>query len=698
MWFVVCGVGTAALADVRGRVVSAAGVPVEHARVDDVDGGAHAFSDAQGAFELRGSEVPLQLVVSHPRFHAQIVELGIEDTGELEVVLVVKQEIFEEIVVSANPSEAGFAPVSVAATTLAPTETPVPPSTLTEAIVEVPGVSENGQGGLFQVFSIRGISRHRVLTLVEGARIVSDRRAGVSASFLEPLLLDKIDVVQGPSSTYYGSGALGGVVQLFPRRYEHLDVRAGYESQGDENYQVLGWGKDGWSLGLARRDAGSAENPEGGVIPSGFSQISGTLRRSWESKKYDWDVLVIGSAGRDIEKASTDFPERVTLYPEENHLIARFSLVADVGWSLAANVHPNDLRTDVLRVGESRSLVRNESTELGATWQQRYDTAGSSSVAVGVDYFGRRGVNSRESVTDISEAGSGETESLQTLDDAEEDQLGGYGAVEWNWGKATAVTGLRATWERQVNADEPSRDDQSLSGFFGIVAPVGKGFELTGNVGSGLRFPTLSERFFSGTTGRGGIIGNPDLEPERSLSLDFGVRWFGERLFVTGYIHHTEIDDYIERIEIEPDLLTFINLVSGEIQGVELFGSYAIRPSLNLTFGGHLLSGENDLGEPLADVPADRLELGGNGQHGRWGWRARFEYRDSRGDPGPGEKAIPSANLLSGNVSYRVSPDLSISVTGANLLDESYFNSADRKVPLAAGRSVGFGLSYSPSP
>ena len=43
---------------------------------------------------------------------------------------------------------------------------------------------------------------------------------------------------------------------------------------------------------------------------------------------------------------------------------------------------------------------------------------------------------------------------------------------------------------------------------------------LSAELASGQRFPTLTERFFSGTTGRVQVIGNPDLDPEETLGLD----------------------------------------------------------------------------------------------------------------------------------------------------------------------------------
>ena len=88
--------------------------------------------------------------------------------------------------------DTNYAPVSVAAAVVSPDDAAAP-RTLTEMVSEVPAVAENGQGGMFQNYSVRGVSRQRVLTLVAGMRIVSERRAGVSASFVDPALMRSVD-------------------------------------------------------------------------------------------------------------------------------------------------------------------------------------------------------------------------------------------------------------------------------------------------------------------------------------------------------------------------------------------------------------------------------------------------------------------------------------------------------------------------
>jgi iron complex outermembrane receptor protein len=680
----------AILAAVEGWVLTSAGQPVEHARVALVDGSAELFTDPKGEFRFASVEPPAEIDVSHPRFETR--RLTLSGAGPAEIRLKPKQEIYEEIAVSANRGEQGFSPVSVASAVLDPTQAVTPPTTLTELVAEIPGVAENGQGGIFQTYSIRGVSRQRVLTLLSGMRIVSERRAGVSASFLDPLLVRSVDILRGGSSTYYGSGALGGVVQLFPRQFEGWSVQMGYESQGNENYQVLGWGGGrGWSLGLARRDAGNGETPGGGELNSAFGQSSATLQKRWSAKGYDLRFEAVASAGRDIAKASTDAPERTTVYPEENHLLLRFAVRSPADWTLEVWVHPNDLETRVTQADVERTDLSNEAFDLGVNWQKQLPLGPGSSARLGLDYFGRRGV---EAVEVARHASDRVITQQTTLDDAREDEAGAYGVVEWNKGRAVLLAGGRIVWQSQANGDRPAAEDTAVSAFAGLVLPVGSGFELAANLGSGLRFPALSERFFSGVTGRGLVEGNPGLDPERSLTTDVGLRWYGNRLFLAGYVFRNEIDDYIERVETATDLLTFVNLLEGAIQGVELEGHYRFDSRWSLSFGGHLLEGRSEASEPLVDVPADRFYLGGDWQAGRWRWQGRWEERWEKTDFGSGEKPIPSASLLSAALHFDWRKGLSFSLGGRNLLDEAYFNSADRKVPLAPGRSLAIGLSW----
>ncbi len=687
----------AVAAAVAGRVVGSKGAPVDGARVEDTSSGATAFTDARGRFALADAAPPLVVRVSHPRYFEREVEIDAAPGRPLEIELEAKQQIFEEVVVSASRGEGVSAPISIAATLVEPGAAAVEPATLTELVATVPGVAENGQGGIFQTYSVRGVARQRVLTLFSGMRIVGERRAGVSASFVDPLLLRSVDVVRGPSSTYYGSGALGGVVQLFPRTFEGAAAEAGWRGAGDETFLVAGWGDDRWSLGLARRESARGRTPAGGTLNDAFEQTSAVLEREWTGGRRTWSLLAVASEGRDIGKSSTEFPERVTLYPRESHLLVKLAVASDSGWRLEAFAHPNDLETrveDAPGSGGGGSAVDNQAFDYGLNWQRELELRPGVTSRLGVDLFGRRSVTADEVEREPLAGGGFATARSRTLDGAREEEAGLYGAVEWQLGQATLLAGGRLAWQGQENGGRERGDDTAWSAFGGLVLPLGGGFELAANAGRGLRFPSLGERFFSGTTGRGTVIGNRDLDPERSLNLDLGLRWFGESLYLTGYVFRTEIHDYIERVEVEPDVLAFVNLTSGEIVGVELEGHLRIGPAWDLRFGAHALEGRDVADRPLADVPADRLFLGAGWRRGRWRADGRWEARAAKSDPGSGEKAIPAAHLVSLSVAFDWSERLALTVGGRNLLDEEYFNSADRKVPLSPGRALSAGIAW----
>lgn len=685
---------------VEGRVMSRGGIAIEHARVEVVEGGVELFTDARGTFRLECS-LPCLLLVSHPRFDSEAVE--VRTAGEpLAISLSPKQALFEEIDVTAGRSGDHFAPLSVTSTVIHPEDDPSAPSTLTEIVEGVAGVAENGQGGLFQVYSIRGISGHRVMTLIDGMPITSERRAGVSASFLDPLLIDSVDVLRGPSSTYYGSGALGGVVQIFPRRSSGFFLDTGYSGFGDERHLALGWGDhdekgNGWSFALAHRTADDDEAADGTALNNEFQQTSAVLARDWQTGDKAWQLVVVPTYGHDIGKPNTDFPDRVTDYPRERHLLAKIGVTSSNGWSAHLFAHPNDLETEVLRVGDRLSTVVNESLELGGSFLKEW--AGSSarsgvSGRIGVDYYARRGVSATETVEPL---GGGPGTVTRSLDDASLDNLAGFGSVRWGWGSSTWQSGVRFTWEQQDNEGvqgAESRDDNAWTAFVGVVQPVGKGFELTANLGTGLRFPTLSERFFVGTTGRGQVIGNPGLDPEESVNVDAGLRWFGKKTFWSAQIFSQEVDDYIERITLDDGRRTFVNLSSGTIEGFELEGFYTVDEHWQLLWSGHWLEGESDDGLPLADIPSNRLRLGGVYRQGPWEGRLSLQYRADKDDPSSGEVPLEEAWLVDASLRWELNEGIALTLRGRNLLGEEYRNSADDKVTIAPGRSVGLSLSW----
>ena len=91
---------------------------------------------------------------------------------------------------------------------------------ITDAIAEEPGVYRQATNRGSDTVYLRGLIGPENLILVDGIRFnQATFRTGPNQylATLDPWALDRIEVVRGPGSILYGSGAMGGVVQLFPR-------------------------------------------------------------------------------------------------------------------------------------------------------------------------------------------------------------------------------------------------------------------------------------------------------------------------------------------------------------------------------------------------------------------------------------------------------------------------------------------------
>ena len=86
------------------------------------------------------------------------------------------------------------------------------PSTPSDLLRDVPGVDfSGGPRRTGEVPSIRGLSGDNVLILLDGAR-QSFISGHDGRFFIDPELISTVEVVRGPASSLYGSGAVGGVL------------------------------------------------------------------------------------------------------------------------------------------------------------------------------------------------------------------------------------------------------------------------------------------------------------------------------------------------------------------------------------------------------------------------------------------------------------------------------------------------------
>jgi vitamin B12 transporter len=117
-------------------------------------------------------------------------------------------------------------------------------NTLTDALVGIPGVRVSpagGPGGQASVF-VRGSNSNHVLVLRDGMPINDPSEATGAFNFGVDTLSDieRIEVVRGPMAALYGSGAIGGVINMISRRGRNEGVLLEGDLAGGAPAQVRG--------------------------------------------------------------------------------------------------------------------------------------------------------------------------------------------------------------------------------------------------------------------------------------------------------------------------------------------------------------------------------------------------------------------------------------------------------------------------
>lgn len=693
-------------------LVSSNGRPLAGAHVTVVGLPGSWIADGQGLVDLDPTpDLPVVLIVARADGVALKPMTLVEWAEEPPQTLVIGAIGGTVEVVSAVISDLELPPAAVA-TILGREELDQRvPTSLSDVMATVPGAGRGGEGRSV-VPSLRGLPKHRTLILLDDGRVVTERRAGASATFLDPDTLGEIEVIRGPGSVAYGSDAFGGIIRArsrMPSPYpDGIGVR--YALEGAQG--MPGWGAaadvemplagGGFLLGAHVRDYSDYSSPEGEVfdtrwetwgIRAGWQRVigRGVLRMSWRSDR-----------ARDVGKPSPESKTKRRFYPLEDsdRLNLAFEQPLSGDWkrlsvSVAWDRYQLVLNKDDLDPG-SQPTERAQSDTRANDMEMRLEverSLGSSRLVLGANITSRYGL---ESLNTGFEAGpDGQLQEIfseKAIKDAENQDYGLFAALHGSLGPVRLSGGLRLDLVRTSNSGgyfgDHSTSDEAVSGYVGAGIELVDNLELTLQLARGFRDPLLSDRYYRGETGRGFITGNPGLDPETANQFDLALRYRSGTWNVGGSAYLYRIRDMVERYKIDDDYF-FRNRGEGEIRGIELEAARSLSDSLSLHLGAWWLDGEvRDDGSPVDDIPAPGVSLvlrDSKPEGLRWMIRgAAFARHD---DPGPSEQIIPGYAVLDGAIGWAFSEKIQLQLLGRNLFDRTYLGSADEDAVLAPGRS-----------
>jgi len=694
------------------RLLNAAGDPVPYAQVTVVGRTGAVTTDAEGLFTLSPEPpAPFELAVFDQAGVVlgliRVASLGNEGVRSLYLPPIEKVEVN----VRGGVAPSTLAPPAAAATVVSRKDNQKRrPSQLTGIIAEAPGAGNVGAGHA-TVPSVRGLARGRTLVLLDNGRVTTERRAGPSATFLDPFVVENVEIVRGPGSVVYGSDPFGGIIHATTPSPSPEEFKGQVQAAaGTGENQLSGAVEANVPLGngallaaVYGRDFDNYDSPDGEVPNSGTRGGGVLLKGLIPGERVRWVAGLQVDRLRDTGKPRTS--SAVTSYPEENSdratLAADFSPPGKLS-ALELNVFVGkyELITERdERAGSAGDVFESDITANDASLRMvATRPVNRGAIRMGLDTRSRFNLSATDGRQEYDAQGQIiDSDQQQTIDDARQTDAGLFveGERELGSGRQSLSAGLRGTYVTTSNKGgtfgDLSTSNTNLSGFLAYsLRPVPR-WATVFQIARGFREPFLSDRYFAGVTGRGFIEGNPDLDPETSLQFDVSVRRTGgvTSLAIYGYLYR--IQDLVERYEVTPDNFTFRNRGEQEIRGIEIESDFDLGSALSARVTANYAQGEilDDSSDP-DDIPAPSIRVSAYGQPlTRLWWRAGYSYffRDDR--PGPTEMEMPSYGVLDASIGYRVAKGFETRLILGNILDKTFPASPeDGSVPAPARSAI----------
>lgn len=495
-----------------------------------------------------------------------------------------------------------------------------------------------GAGGQATAF-LRGTASLQVLVLIDGVPMTKQDTTG--AVSLEHIVLDQVDrieIVRGNVSAIHGSGAVGGVIQVFTRqaRSGHLGyatVEGG--SLGSTRLSLGTQGKHGdlgYAVSLGRvstrgiNAANLSQTTNANPDADGYRNDNHSVHLSYDlgpdqkvglrstrfDGRFDYDVAGSYAAPTDVHKGSTRIDSK-TVY---------WSGKLSPDWSSRLNYADATERNGTNTVGgySFTTLAQTRTRLLSWTHQLKWqDTV----LSAGVDHQMQGIQTETDSMTDLA---------LQRTADAV------YAGVVYSQVAHSAQFNLRHDRVEGVASKN--------SVYLGYGYALSPEWKLIASYATAFNVPPLGYLYDP-------YSGNPELRPETAATSELGLQWArgAHRLRTT--LFDTRTEDLL-LYDMTSSQFSNVSSVknrgletsySGRIQDADWRASLSWQDPVNQATGQQLVRRAKVLASASVSQALGLLNLGGS-----------VRYMGSRPDIA-GKPMLPSAVLLDLTARYALTRD-----------------------------------------
>jgi outer membrane receptor protein involved in Fe transport len=589
-----------------------------------------------------------------------------------------------------------------------------------EGLETMEGASTSRPGSWGAKAYLRGLGGERVVVLLDGNRIHRACNVGMDAGLatVNPDNVERVELLSGPGSTLYGSGNLGGVINVVTRGSR------GEEPLQGEIRMAASSGVPGGRLGgtiWGRRDRfaftgavdgtsyGDQRSPRGVVSSSSFRDATVDVTGSYGvDRPHRLDGRVQRYAGRDI-----GFPgSGEARIPEEDRLLLALDYGGQVSRGVLDGVNAKAFRQSV---DHHMTMAMTMPPAMPGGTPTRSETDARSRTDI---WGGRVQARLRPSSTLHLDAGLEATRwDAEGSRWVERTMMGAMVRTEyrsWPGVRITDAGGFaQGAWSITPRleggagfrldgvlrrADGFARTSEWVpSGNLGLRASTADGKFARAGLGFGYRVPDPTELYGLLPRPDGYVYtGNPDLATEKSRNVELSAGWDRRSARASVTLYRNRIADFISTAATGDSLAglpvrQYRNVADARVDGVSAALSAEAWHWLGLRGTVGYSRGENrGNGVPLPLIPpwegsvAARVSLPG------WPWiepEVLAAARQTRAATAQGEVRTPGFLVLhvrAGRSFHRTGVVLGVE----NLLDRAYRRHLDPTRVLRPGRNV----------
>lgn len=491
----------------------------------------------------------------------------------------------------------------------------IPLTTISDALTNEPGVNLSRDGIWATHVNIRGLSKQNVVTLIDGNRIETATNIAAGMSLIDLDDVERIEVIKSGVSSLYGTGATGGVVNIKSYTPAYSDafnfsgsLNSSYNSvnEGSKGNISLFAGQSNWFAKFSGtlRNAANTGTPEGILENSQFKDnnvsaaigyrpfVNHELKINYQRFSAK-DVGIPGGDPFPVTAKATYPTELREMYSAEYQIQNLFPSLM----TLSMKYFHQLIERRVEIIPNSNAITNTGADHIIDSFQFQTDwyLSNNNRLIAGVDYWQREydGSRTRHIIpqkrfiidspvpnSTYKSLGIFAQDELILLDNRFNLTLGGrYDFInvsneETNNPNYIIVDGNRNDSPPiipEASYPKNENDDKSWSANIGLLYKATKNIDFTLNLARAFRSPTLEERYQYIDLGGVIYLGNPNLEPEKSYSLDLGIRYWSDIVSAKANVFYNTFNDLVtDQYDLSDSLYRTQNIGEAELYGFEL--------------------------------------------------------------------------------------------------------------------------------